>query len=147
MLARLEAAEILGEDAERALDRRVDDDRGPDGRRGRLGAHLSSFTGCSTAALKAARAYSRTGRDQPQGAEPDGVELVDAPLAGAPVEDQPGVLQHLEVLRDGRPADGARSPARRRPRAFGEALEDRPSRRIAERRPSIGLVSLHERVS
>ena len=53
VLARLEAPEILGENAERALDWRVDDDRGPDVGACRLGGHLSSSTGCSTAVLKA----------------------------------------------------------------------------------------------
>jgi len=33
-----------------------------------------------------------------KGADPVRVQLVDAACAGGPVDDQPGVLQHLEVL-------------------------------------------------
>ena len=42
VLARLDAVELLGEDAERALDRRLDDDLRPHGRRCCLGAHETS---------------------------------------------------------------------------------------------------------
>src|SRR5215831_14562287 len=51
VLARLEVSEILREDAERALDWRLDDDRGVDAGACCLCAHLSSSTDCSTAVL------------------------------------------------------------------------------------------------
>jgi hypothetical protein len=79
-------------------------------------------------------------------ADTGGIELVDPTRPHGAVDDQPRVLEHFEVLGDRRPADrhvfcqltyGAR--------AIGETLEDRPSRRICERRQSINLVSLHAR--
>jgi hypothetical protein len=50
VLAGLDAVELLGEDAERELDWCVDDDRGPHRRIGNLGAHESSYGGCSMTA-------------------------------------------------------------------------------------------------
>src|SRR4029450_8088917 len=59
------------------------------------------------------------------------VELVDATGADGAVDHQPGLLQHLEMLRDGRPAD--RQPVREladRLRTLGQTLEDLASRRV-----------------
>src|SRR6478609_4142484 len=58
-----------------------------------------------------------------QGSQPTRVELVDAVLAGAPVDDQARVFQHLEVLRDRRAAHGELvRQLGYSPRAFSEAL-------------------------
>jgi hypothetical protein len=52
VLARLDLVEVLGEDREHSLERRLDDDRHPHGRLGWLGARIeASSVGCSTAAL------------------------------------------------------------------------------------------------
>jgi hypothetical protein len=74
-----------------------------------------------------------------------------APVAAAPAagvaDDQPGVLEDLQVLRDGRPAD--READRKfadRARAIGEPLEDRASGAVPERGPPFMLVSLHARL-
>jgi hypothetical protein len=87
-----------------------------------------------TLELGAKRAYARR------------VELVDPAGPGGPVHHQPRPLEHLEVLRDGRPAD--RQPTGKlsdRPRPVRETLEDRAPRRIAEGGPRVGLVSHHLR--
>jgi hypothetical protein len=48
------------------------------------------------------------------------------------------------VLRDGGPADRQLAgELAHRPWALGEALEDRAPRRVAQRVPSISLVSCH----
>jgi hypothetical protein len=72
--------------------------------------------------------------------------VIDAAGTSRRVADQPGVLQHLQMLRDGRPAD--RQLAREltdRTWPVGKAFEDRPPGRIPEGGPSISSVSLHER--
>src|SRR4051812_12585669 len=51
VLARLERAEVIGKDGERALDRRLDDDLVADGRRCCWRGHQTSFSACSTATL------------------------------------------------------------------------------------------------
>jgi hypothetical protein len=82
----------------------------------------------------------------PQQRKPVGVHLIDASGADSLVDHQPGVLQHLQVLRDGRPADrqlAGKLAYGARP--LGETLEDRPARRVAESGPSVSFVSLHER--
>ena len=57
-------------------------------------------------------------------AQPLGIDLVDAPGADPLVDDQPGVLEHLQVLRDGGPAHGQfAGELPDRPRTLGEALE------------------------
>lgn len=74
------------------------------------------------------------------------IEAVDAASAHGAVDNQPGFLQHPQMLRNRRPAD--RQVARDlvdRARPLGDALEDRPAGGIAERGPGIGLVSRHER--
>src|SRR5262249_46231812 len=72
------------------------------------------------------------------------VELIDAVLSRAAVDDEARILQHLQVLRDGRPADrqlarelgdGLRPP--------GQPLEDGPPGRVAKGRPAVRSVSLH----
>src|SRR2546423_9007072 len=55
VLGRPPGPHLVGEDRERPLDRRVDDDRRPDGGRCCLRGHETS-SACSTAALKAVRA-------------------------------------------------------------------------------------------
>jgi len=73
-----------------------------------------------------------------QGSQPTRVELVDAVLAGAPVDDQARVFQHLEVLRDRRAAHG--ELVRQlvySPRAFGEALAPWVARRPVPGPPPI----------
>jgi hypothetical protein len=70
------------------------------------------------------------------------VDPLDAVLARMAVDDQPGALQHLEVLRDGGVADrqlaGELADG---VRTLGEAFEDGASRRVAQRRPAIGRVA------
>ena len=51
VVGRLEAAEVIGEDREGALDGRLDDDRSADGGFRCLRAHELSFICCSTAVL------------------------------------------------------------------------------------------------
>src|SRR6185437_6548620 len=72
------------------------------------------------------------------------VELVDAACAGCSIDDQPGVLEHFEVLRDRRSAD--RQLPRQiadGPGVIAEAFEDRSPRRITEGRQSAYIVSHH----
>jgi hypothetical protein len=62
---------------------------------------------------------------------------VEAALGLRPDRDEPRVLEHLQMLRDRGPAH--RELAREladRARSLAEALEDRPARGVAERRPS-----------
>jgi hypothetical protein len=71
------------------------------------------------------------------------VGLVDPMLARRPVNDEPGVLEYLQVLRDRRPAD--RKRIRQLAHGLGvccEALEDGPPGRVAECRPAARRVSL-----
>jgi hypothetical protein len=59
-----------------------------------------------------------------------------------PVDDETGVLEHLEVLRHGRPAD--RQVTRQlddRARTLGDAFEDRAPRGVAEGGESVESVS------
>jgi hypothetical protein len=77
-------------------------------------------------------------------ATPFGVDLVQPSGADRPVQDQARLLEHPQVLRDRRTADGQEPrelPNRGRP--LDEQLEDGAPRRVTERRKSI-LVSLHE---
>ena len=78
----------------------------------------------------------------PQRCQSVGVHLIDALLAGPLIEDEAGILEHLQVLRDGRPADGKVA------RQFGhrawvldQQLKDRPPGRISQRRKGICRVS------
>jgi len=74
-----------------------------------------------------------------------GIDGVDAPRAGRPVDHQAGALQNLEVLGHRRAGD--RQLARELadgPRPLAEQLEDRASGRIPECRERLGLVSKHE---
>ena len=73
-----------------------------------------------------------------------GVDPVDAAVARGLINDQPSVLEDLEVLRDGRSAD--RQPTRELSHgagAIGEPFEDCASCVIAEGGPSSTFVSLH----
>ena len=74
------------------------------------------------------------------------VKLVDVTGAGRPVHHEPGVLEHLEVLRDGGAAD-RKIPCELADRLWTirESLEDRPTGRVAECRPDISWVSQHLR--
>ena len=69
-----------------------------------------------------------------QGLDTGRVQLVQAPVALRSVDDQVGMLQDAQVLRDGRTAD--RKPSRQFTDRLGtgeQALEDCSSGRIAER--------------
>src|SRR5215211_3904353 len=64
------------------------------------------------------------------------VDTVDAAVAGGFVQHETGPLEDLQMLRDGRPADGqAASDLADGAGALGDALEDRPPGAISERRP------------
>jgi len=79
-------------------------------------------------------------------AEAVAVDLVDAAVAGAAVDNETRVLEHLEVLGDRGPADG--QPAGEladRARASGDALEDRAPGGIAKGGPAVNRVSRHSR--
>ena len=59
-----------------------------------------------------------------------------------PVDHEPGVLQHLEVLRDGGTADRQLAgELADRPWPLGEMLEDQAPRRIGKRSETADLVS------
>ena len=75
-----------------------------------------------------------------------GIEGVDAARPVGPIHDQPGVLQHAEVLRDRRPADGeiTRQLADGS-RPVDQAREDPAAGRIAERVELRVMVSVHLR--
>jgi hypothetical protein len=61
------------------------------------------------------------------------VDLVDAPRADLAVDDEAGVLEDLEVLRDRRPADRQLAgELADRPRPLHQALEDGLAGRVAE---------------
>ena len=67
--------------------------------------------------------------------QPIGVDLVDALLAGSLVDDETGVLQDLQMLRDRRPADGQLTgQLADRAGVLDQPLEDRPPDRISQRR-------------
>src|SRR5882672_5520898 len=73
-----------------------------------------------------------------QRADPVRIELVDAAGADLHVAHETGVLEHLQMLGDGRPAH--RQLGRQltdRTGSLAKALEDRPPRGIAERRESV----------
>src|SRR5215471_18595774 len=79
-----------------------------------------------------------------KGAHPRGVELVYAAVADGPVHNEPRLLQHLEVLGDGGPADRQlASKFADRPRTVRQKLEDRASGGVTEGVPATGSVSLH----
>src|SRR4051812_18632585 len=78
--------------------------------------------------------------------EPVGVDAIDAAIARRLVNDETGVFEDLQVLRDGGPAD--REPAGEladRAWPLDQALEDRMPRAISQREPHVMLVSLHSR--
>ena len=107
VLARLEVAELLGEDGERALDRGVDDDVVLDVRSSRLRHEASPSYLVRTMVCVVGQGL----RPEPvqlgaQRLEAGRVELIDAPGSRRAVAHQPGALEHLEVLRNSRPADG-----------------------------------------
>ena len=59
---------------------------------------------------------------------------IEPSRAIAPLGDQPGFFQHLQVLRDGRPADRQALGNRcDRPRRVEDAIENQPPRRIGKR--------------
>src|SRR5690348_1114711 len=69
------------------------------------------------------------------------VDVVDAARARRTIDDEPDVLQHLQVLGDGRPAD--RKLVRQLPdgpRTVAQPFEDLPPMRIAERLERLTLV-------
>jgi hypothetical protein len=75
-----------------------------------------------------------------------GIEPIDAAGADRLVDDQPGILQHLQVLGDRGPADW--QVARQltdRPWTIGQPFEDGSPRGVAQGRQRIRLVSCHER--
>ena len=75
-----------------------------------------------------------------------GIELVDAPVAVRPIEDQVGLLEHAQVLGDRRPADReVAGQLADRQRAAQQALEDRAPGGVAERVHLRVTVSLHLR--
>lgn len=82
-----------------------------------------------------------------QRADPGRVEVIDAARAGGPVADQPGVFEHLQVLRDRWSADRQLAGEfADRAWSLGQALEDRAPRSISERAPFVSsLVSVYER--
>jgi hypothetical protein len=70
------------------------------------------------------------------------VELVDAAIACAPVDYEPRVLQHLQVLGDRRATDRElRCELADRSGAVSKALENRAPRCVRQSRPQFGLVS------
>ena len=80
--------------------------------------------------------------------QPDGIQAVVAARPLGPLQDESGRLQHAEVLRDRRPADGeVRRQVADGPLAVAEALHDGPPRGVAEGFEGIGggSVSVHER--
>jgi len=78
--------------------------------------------------------------------QPVGVHPVDAAGPHLLVCDQPRLLQHLKMLRDGRAAHGQLTgQLADGARPVGEPLEDRAPRRVTERGQTVGSVSLHER--
>jgi hypothetical protein len=81
-----------------------------------------------------------------QPSQPVRVDPVDAARTDRLVDDQPGVLQHAQVLRHRRSTD--RQLARKldhRARAIQKQVEDRLPSRITKRGPGGSLVSWHQR--
>jgi len=80
----------------------------------------------------------------PELAEAIGIDVIDAASSVRPIRDQPGGLEHLQVLRHGGTAD-RKVPGQfaDRARTAGEPTEDGPSRAVAECSPRIGFVSRH----
>src|SRR5690606_7776860 len=77
-----------------------------------------------------------------KGFDARGIELVDAPRAGRPLENQSRGLQDFQVLGDRGAADGQlRGELSDRARAIREALEDCAARCVAQGGPWIGVVS------
>src|SRR4051812_28039931 len=82
----------------------------------------------------------------PQDREPRGIDLVEPSCAVATIVDEPDVLEHLQVLGDGRTADGKLAcELSDRPRPVGEPVEDRLARRIPQRRHHVRSVRHDER--
>jgi hypothetical protein len=76
-----------------------------------------------------------------QCADPVRVELIDSPVAVRPVDHETRVLEHPEVLGDGRPADTQVAGEQAdRARTRGDRLEDRPPRRVVQRGECGGCV-------
>ena len=100
-----------------------------------LRGHGTSCSGCSTAALKAARdRFQNWSRYARSAATPVRIDAVDPARARRRVGHEPRVLEHLEVLGHGRSADGqlARQLADGA-RSIGKPLEDRAPGRVAQR--------------
>ena len=137
-------ADLVGEDLERPRLRDVDDDRRRDGGLGGC-AHESSswFGGRLEVGQGSGPELVEVGA---QHAQPLLIDGVDATRAGGTVGDEPGVLEHLEVLGDGGAADRQLAgQLADRARALGDPLEDRAAGRIGERGEPVALVSRHER--
>src|SRR4029453_5274469 len=77
----------------------------------------------------------------PQNGEPRGIDLVEPSCAIPTIADEADVLEHLQVLRDGGPADGQLArQVTDRSRPVGEPIEDRLARRVPERRHHLRAV-------
>src|SRR6185312_1539087 len=77
-------------------------------------------------------------------ADPRRVDLINAAVPGGPVGHEAGLLEHPQMLRDGRTAD--REPAGQLahgPRTLGEKLEDLTPGRVPESVERKCLVSRH----
>ena len=75
---------------------------------------------------------------------PVGVQLVQAPGAIGPVDHEPGLLQHLQVLGHRRPGDRQlRRDLADGAWAVSQELEHGATGRVAERREAVNLVSSH----
>ena len=78
--------------------------------------------------------------------EPIGIELVDAPGALGTVDDEPRLLEHAQMLGDGRAADV--EPARELPHGHGplrQLRNDPPAGGVAKGVELVMSVSLHLR--
>ena len=145
MLGGFEPAEVLGEDLECARDRSLDDDRRSHGGVCCLDTHCISLCRLLDDRLVG---RERLGPEAvefgPKHCQPIRVDLVDALLAGSFVDDETGVLQHLQMLRDRRPADGQLTgQLADRAGVLDQPLENRPPGRISQCRPAIRRVSHH----
>src|SRR5690606_29980636 len=77
-----------------------------------------------------------------EGFEPGGIDAVDALLAGRRIDDQPGILENLQMLRNRRAADG-QAPRQLADRAgvLRQPLEYRAPGGVGEGGPSVVRVS------
>ncbi len=72
------------------------------------------------------------------------IDAIDAPRANRPVNYEPGILEHPQMLRDRRPADWQlASKLDDRAGPIDEQLKYRLTCGIAKRKPCIRLVSQH----